>query len=253
MDDRKKLYALLSAPFPPEAIERTQGSVTGKGYDTAGVRAQYLINRLNEVLGVGCFRIHRTVSVKQSTSPKGRTIYEAIVDMTLEIGCWENGQFVVIGEALADGGHTAFIECDAKKGATTNALKRACAQFGIGKAAWEGTLDDDNAPLDDRSDPTHATHPAPPVQHPAAAPPMPTRASNASGGRNRLTSKQLGAIFAAARKLGFEQAALRAQVKLLYGAMPEFLTSQQASELITSLNSGAIKPNGHDHSAEKAG
>ena len=87
------------------------------------------------------------------------------------------------------------------------------------------------------SHPTHATQPTQNV-----------RASNASV-RNRLTSKQLGAIFAAARKLGFEQGSLRAQVKMLYGAMPEFLTGQQASDLITSLNNGALTPNSHDHSA----
>ena len=36
-DERKKIYQLLSAPFPEEAIERTEGRVTGRGYNTTGL------------------------------------------------------------------------------------------------------------------------------------------------------------------------------------------------------------------------
>ena len=55
-EEKKKLYAALSAPFPEEAIERTDGKLTGKSYSTTGIKYQYVANRLNEVLGVGGWR-----------------------------------------------------------------------------------------------------------------------------------------------------------------------------------------------------
>ena len=45
---KKKLYQQLSQPFPEEAIERTDGRVTGKGYSTTGIKAQFIINRLRQ-------------------------------------------------------------------------------------------------------------------------------------------------------------------------------------------------------------
>ena len=94
-EDKKKIYASLAAPFPENAIQRTDGRVTGRGYDTAGIGYQFICNRLNEVLGVGGWRAHRTVTVKEVTTAKGRPAFEAICDLTLELGSWENGDFVV--------------------------------------------------------------------------------------------------------------------------------------------------------------
>ena len=49
-DERKKqIYAALSAPFPPEAIQRTDGRETGRGYSTSGISQQFIANRLNDV------------------------------------------------------------------------------------------------------------------------------------------------------------------------------------------------------------
>lgn len=279
-EERRKLYAALSAPFPEECIERTSGRETGKGYDTAGVRAQFLMNRINEVCGVGCYRIHRTITVRQTTSPKGRALFEAICDMTVELGHWENGEFVVFAEALADGGHTAFAEADAKKGSTTNALKRALACFGIGKAAWEGTLDDDNLPLPSSEVPAHVQTqlqhsrraPAPPTRTPhapqpetapsfvppgyVASPEAPVHRPEArpQAGRNRVSSKQIAAVWSIARKLGLEQSSLRGQVKTQFGTVLEFLSREQASQLIDALNRKvAANGNGHASAPEQAG
>ena len=66
-EEKKKLYAALSAPFPEHCIQRTEGRLTGRGYDTTGIGYQYIANRLNEVLGVGGWRAHRTVNVKEIT------------------------------------------------------------------------------------------------------------------------------------------------------------------------------------------
>jgi hypothetical protein len=241
-EEKRKIYAALAAPFPEDAIERTDGRVTGKGYSTTGLKYQYVANRLNEVLGIGGWRAHRTVNVKNVTTSKGRDAFEAICDITLELGEWVNGDFIVFAESLADGGHTAMSEADARKGAYTNAFKKAAAFFGCGKAAYEGTLDDDNVPADGGLE-----QPAggvtittlPPQRTVPATPPVPVQQPRpAVTSRNRLTSKQLAAIWAIGRKLGYEQQALRQMVKSKFNAQPEFLTRDQASALIGSMSNG---------------
>ncbi|WP_242370666.1 Rad52/Rad22 family DNA repair protein [Anaeromyxobacter sp. SG26] len=248
-DEKKKIYAALAAPFPENAIQRTEGRITGRGFDTTGIGYQFICNRLNEVLGVGGWRAHRTVTVKEITTAKGRPAFEAICDLTLELGSWENGEFVVFAESLADGGHTSMSEADARKGAFTNALKKAAAMFGCGRQAYEGTLDDDNVPQEVPADPPA---PLPPPPHPAVRP-APTMASvtpqrSPAPQRSRLTSKQLSAIWAIGRKLGYEQQALRQHIKTTFGVQPEFLSREQASQAIGALSAQA--GNGHDTSGE---
>src|SRR3954469_10974321 len=93
-DERRRIYASLAAPFSDSAIQRTSASVTGKGYDTTGIGYQHIVNRLNEVLGLGNWRTHREIEVKQITTAKGRLAYEAICDLVLELGQWDQeGKF----------------------------------------------------------------------------------------------------------------------------------------------------------------
>ncbi|WP_242334601.1 Rad52/Rad22 family DNA repair protein [Anaeromyxobacter sp. SG66] len=249
-EEKKKLYAALAAPFAEEAVERTDGRVTGKGYSTVGLKYQFVVNRMNEVLGLGGWRVHRTIRTKEITTAKGRPAYESVAEVTIELGEWIDGNFVAWADAVADGGHVSMSEPDSIKGSYTNAVKKCCAFFGVGRQAYEGTLDDDNVPQD--GDVAPVTHVAPPssapvAQRPASPPPppvvqtLPTRPS--APPRNRLTSKQLAAIWAIARKLGFEQQALRQMVKSKFNAQPEFLTRDQASALIGSLAQEA--GNGH--------
>jgi hypothetical protein len=244
-DEKKKLYAALAAPFPEQSIQRTEGRVTGRGYDTAGIGYQFICNRLNEVLGIGGWRAHRTVNVKTITTSKGRAAFEAICDLTLELGSWENGDFVVFAESLSDGGHTSTSEADARKGAYTNALKKAAAMFGCGRQAYEGTLDDDNVPPESGQDgfDAHPQTTRPPATSTSSAPQHVVRQDVApalpSTPRNRLTSKQLAAIWAIGRKLGYEQSALRKHIKTTFGVQPEFLTRDQASQAIGALSKQA--------------
>jgi len=249
-DEKKKIYQQLAAPFPEQAIQRTEGKLTGRGYDTSGIGYQFIANRLNEVLGVGGWRAHRTVNVKEIVRSNGRPAFEAICDITLELGEWVGGDFVVFAESLADGGHLASSEADARKGAYTNAFKKAAAFFGVGRQAYEGSLDDDNVPAEHVGDgftvstmPTQrvALTPAPVVQTQAPQQVRPPPAPS----RNRLTSKQLGAIQAISRKLGLDQAGLRAATKQRFNSQPEFLSRDQASQLISSMSAQA-NGNGHD-------
>lgn len=269
---RKKLYAALAAPFPENCVQRTEGRLTGKGYDTTGIAYQFVVNRLNEVLGVGGFRVHREVTVKEVKRSNGRPAFEAICDLTLELGVWVDGKFLTFAESLADGGHLSSSEADARKGAYTNAFKKAAAFHGVGKQAYEGTLDDDNVPEEPVV--VNATQPTRSTQELSPAVPVATHASIATvhqpapqgyvrtgaavdtrttpPERNRLSSKQLAAIWSIARKLGAEQAGFRAQVKGRFGVQLEFLSRQQASDLITSLNV-QLNGNGSGHHADEQG
>jgi hypothetical protein len=236
-DEKKKIYASLSAPFPEEAIERTNGSVTGRGYSTTGIKYQYVVNRLNEVLGLGGYRTEQIVTVRPATTQKGRAVFEATCEIRLQLGEWVDGTFVAFAEAHGTGGHTSTIEADARKGSFTNGLKKAAAMLGCGKQAYEGTIDDDNQPADDWE----------PSSSPPERPMAPSRPATIEGGafgdRNRLTSKQLAALWALARKLDIDKVAFRNRVKERFGCTVEFLDRQTASTLIGELS--AKLGNGH--------
>lgn len=206
------------------------------------------------------YRIHRTIEVRTITTAKGRTVYEGTADMSVELGEWVNGKFEVIAERLADGGHVSSSMIDAKKGAHTGALKRALAGLGIGKAAWEGKLDnapdDDNLPSDDIALPrTSKPPPAAPVhsqQQPTgyvsmgkAVDTRPQQTPN----RNRISSRQLAAVMAMSRKVGMEPSALRAKVKGQFGVQVEFVSREIASQIISSLQA-QLNANGSGHQAD---
>ncbi|MBZ0236377.1 MAG: RAD52 family DNA repair protein [Deltaproteobacteria bacterium] len=241
--DRKKIYAALAAPFPEEAIERTDGRVTGRGYDTTGVRTQFVIDRLNEVLGVGGFRAHRTMSVSTSTSAKGRPVFDALCEVRLELGEWRDGTFVVFAEALGDGGHSAVSEADARKGAFSNALKKCAAMFGAGRDAYRGVLDDDASPVPRETELRGQQSP----QLEAGGPP-----GNASPARDRVrvTSKQIQAIWSLVRRAGYEPGQFRLRVRERYGRQIEFLTRSEASEVIAAMTAGSAPSNGNARPVE---
>jgi hypothetical protein len=259
-EEKKKIYQQLAAPFPEEAIERTDGRITGRGYSTTGLKYQYVVNRMNEALGLGGWRVHRAIRTKAITTAKGRPAYESVAEVTIELGMWVDGQFVAWADAVADGGHVSGNEADSIKGSYTNAIKKCCALFGCGKAAYEGSIDDDSVPQDPSDNisltpqPVERPSPASAPQHQGQAPQQrvqqqatPPQAPPAPS-RNRLTSKQLGAIQAIARKLGYDPQGLRAFVKGQFGAQPEFLTRDQASKLISAMSAQA--GNGHAEQQE---
>jgi hypothetical protein len=247
-EEKKKIYAALSAPFPEEAIERTNGSVTGRGYSTTGIKYQFVVNRLNEVLGLGGYRTEQTVTVRPTTTQKGRAVFEATCEILLQLGEWIDGKFVVFAEAHGTGGHTSTIEADARKGAFTNGLKKAAAMHGCGKGAYEGTLDDDNEPAADWEPYSSAPPPAPPSQDRATPPARPVAVEGGFSDRNRLSSKQLAALWALARKLDVDKVAFRNRVKERFGCVVEFLDRQTASTLIGELS--AKLGNGHARHVE---
>ena len=142
MDDKaiREIYINLAAPFPEEAIQRTKGIVTKRGYDTTGIAYQFVVNRLNEVAGLqGWNYTYEIVKELEGSYQSGGQFY----DLTLEVSMWVGDPEIV---RKAPGGHRAASYADALKGALTNGLKKVAAMFGVGRQAYEGTLDDDNLP-----------------------------------------------------------------------------------------------------------
>lgn len=256
-DDKRNLYAALSAPFGEDAIERTDGRTTGRGYDTTGIKYQYVVNRLNEVLGLGCWRTEQTLKVRETTTSKGRAAFDATCDLTLQFGEWLDGKFLAWAEVFATGGHQSLNEADARKGAFTNGLKKAAGMTGCGKQAYEGTLDDDNVPVDETApaQPASQQKPQPaqpspkppaPAAPPRSAPPQPqSQQPQTSRNSQRLSEKQLGLMWTLARKLGYTQAAFREEVTSRFGMQPEALDPRIASGLIGQLSARAANGGSH--------
>jgi len=138
----QEIYEKLSAPMPEEAVEGSKGAVTGKGYDTSGYRYQYCVNRFNEVLSIlGWTFSYEEIDRLDGTDKSGRPRISVTMDCTIEI-C--EGM-----KRTCSGGHISNNYADARKGAITNAFKKTAALFGVGKAAYEGSIDDDNKPMTD--------------------------------------------------------------------------------------------------------
>ena len=139
-DPLDKIYRELSRPIPEEAIQRTKGSVTKKGYDTTGFGYQYLVNRFNEVLGIGNWNWRFKVMKEEKGEFRSGAVFYEVAGKS-EIRVTIGDKEIVHGEY---GGHRAGNYADALKGASTNAFKKAAAFFGVGKQAFEGSIDEDN-------------------------------------------------------------------------------------------------------------
>jgi len=158
---RGAIYALLREPFPEEAIERTytddrqvrgpDGRMrtargTRKGYDTTGIKYQAVADRLTEACGLGGWRTEPAYTMETRETGRGSKRWLVYVDLVLTLGSWDAGAWVPWAEARSSGGHEGASPGDARKGAFTNALKKAAAMFGCGREAYLGTLDDDHVP-----------------------------------------------------------------------------------------------------------
>ena len=257
-DDLRDIYRRLAEPFPDEAIERTRGAVTKRGYDTTGVRYQHVVNRLNEVLGVGGFRVQREFVVREKQTRSGFTMIEATCDLTMQLGQWVDGNFAPFAEAVGTGGHSSATEADAKKGAFTNGFKKTAAFFGVGRQAYEGTLDDDNVP------PVDADNEGPPPggrswppnggngRTARAAPASTAKENGRSNGNGRVTSAQLSKLRELVDQIGGEWPSFREHVREAHGVNVEYADKKLASELIDDLLATVRKHRGNGSQPARA-
>jgi hypothetical protein len=139
--DFKKLYEELSKPITGKnAVQRSTGTKTGKGYDTTGYGYQFIVNRFNEVLGLGGWNwsfeeVERAEGAYKSGTKFISITGKATITVSLPDGEISHSEY---------GGHQSSNLTDALKGASTNALKKTASFFGVGKDAFEGSIDEDN-------------------------------------------------------------------------------------------------------------
>jgi hypothetical protein len=138
----KKIYDKLIAAvdaLPKEAVESTKKEITRKGYDTTGYQYQFLVNVLNEVVEPCNWSFeYKVIKELQGAWGSGKPFFDVTVETKIDI----------LGtERTCVGGHKSESYADALKGAITNSLKKTLGLFGIGKKAYEGTIDDDYLPV----------------------------------------------------------------------------------------------------------
>lgn len=224
-DSWDKILAALAADLPEEAVERTKGGETGKGYDTTGYKYQYVINRFNDVLGLdGWGYTYRELDKVEYQTSKGKPRVAVTVETVIVLDPKIKDKELGKTTRVLVGGHDSNNYADALKGAITNSLKKTAAMFGNGKAAYEVTIDDDNTPEgNDRG----------------AAPGQTTaRRSTRPAGGPPASEKQIGMINALLSKGGWD----REKFKQKHGlSSMKDLTVGQASEFIDKIQAALEK------------
>ena len=126
--DLASLFAQLSAPLPLEAIETD----SSRGFALTGIKGAYVIERLNQVLGLcgtgWCFSIC------------SMEITDKFVLADIELQYRIDGEW---SKPIPSSGEQMIVRGrvgDAKKGAVTDAIKKAAGMLGVGNEAYKGLL-----------------------------------------------------------------------------------------------------------------
>ena len=211
---KSEIIEILKRPFAKELHKHREGR-NGKKLDY--VEVQNYVDRLNEAFTYEwSFELTRREIIGE----------QIVVEVKLTAaGLTKTG---LGGAAITRGedNKTVIALGDDIKIAEADGLKRACRLLGVGAELYASDQDD-AAGLISGPPPSIAT------QHragPHSLPPSPLPP------RERLTSAQLNAIKAIARKQGLEPADVRRDIKARYGIEVEYLTKRQASEVISALD-----------------
>lgn len=156
------LLPFLAAPIEDRYIETTPAT-KGKPYTSTGIRSvQVQIDRMNEVLGLGHWRVltryEDSGALCHATVVVGNDLAACSLDAT---GGLVVGDATVLAVRDGWGGHSRGSgRGDLYKGSETNALKRVLARFGPGAGVYRLDFDDD---VNRSNDPRVAARPEPPV------------------------------------------------------------------------------------------
>lgn len=134
------VYKELKRDFPKEAaMTSTVNGFTAKGY-----RSSYIIDRLNDVCGLGGWTLTSEIIEKNSyPSPKKGTVgFHVTLYVTITLIC-DDGKEIKRSQF---GNHVSYSSMDAFKGALTNGLKKCASMFGVGLKAYNFTQIDDDVP-----------------------------------------------------------------------------------------------------------
>lgn len=126
----REIYAQLSKKFPDEAITKDNS----RGFDLTSVKAQYVVERMNEVLGITGW----SMAGDFSRDEKG-VLYTGILCITIgeEKYHYEAVGFSAIKKNLGD----------SYKSARTDALSKAASWLGVANEVFKGNGNRDSLPI----------------------------------------------------------------------------------------------------------
>jgi hypothetical protein len=205
---------LLERPFPADRVKTRKG-----GYGQGGctyIEGHEIVRRLNEAFdGAWSFQVAEYRIEAREVIVLARVIADGVEKMAF------GGAAITMGR---DSGEAVAV-ADDLKAAATDALKKAASLLGVGLylhvEAEQPVVP--QAPAEAAKDAQAADQAAQPAQ----AAPHP--------GNERLTQKQLQAIWSMGRKLGMGADAVRQRAVELFGDGPEQLDRADASAFITKL------------------
>lgn len=131
--------ALLKAPLPEKALKPHPTKKNSEGTPMTTIKPQYVIDRLNEVFGVGGWQfktreVHHEKNIRTTAALKERIEFTTAAHSSLIVE-----QYGIHLECIA--GNTNDDLGDAFKGAGTDALTKMASYLGIGADIWRGTQD----------------------------------------------------------------------------------------------------------------
>lgn len=137
MEEKKEskkldLYELLSKPIPKEVLF----SYEEDGKTFTGYKAQYAIDLLNKVVGLGNWRTEENIR-KEETLKKGFIVAMDLVLTILRDD--KTNPIIITGHSAA---YARRVE-NAYKAAKTSAFKQACRYLGIGRELYYQQIEDD--------------------------------------------------------------------------------------------------------------
>lgn len=208
---------VLEAPFPASIVKNRKGAHGEVFY----VEAPHYIRRLNEAFdGIWSWKllshqIDGTEVVVHGALEAGGLVRHAFGGANVTINK-STGEVVSLGDDL--------------KAAATDALKKACSLLGIGLDLYAPVAE---APQSSVSTPQSFRSPQP-QRHTSMT--STERGDVAPIDRNRLTAKQLRAIYAIGHSQGLSDPELKHRSRESFGVLPEFLSRKDASAFIEALN-----------------
>ena len=216
--------AVLERPFPAGSIRSRKGAF---GRQLHYVEGLYYIRRLNEAFDGGwSWQV---------------LLHEVHGNEVVVLGALEAAgirKFAFGGSTVTTHATTgeALSLADDLKAAATDALKKACSLFGVGLELYEEA--EATSPRPRPSAPPLTTQRVRPSSTASAPEPRAARAEpppEDEPERQRLTVRQLRALYAIGHGKGMTDRALKGLAVERFGAAPEFLTRDQASRLIDEL------------------
>jgi hypothetical protein len=207
----------LEQPFPDSLIRSRKGPF---GQTFSYVEGSAYVARLNEALeGQWSFEVleHQlrdNEAIVLARLTVGDIVKTAFGSSTITIS--RDGEVVSIGDDL--------------KAAATDALKKAASLLGVGLHLYSS-----DQPREQAASGRHTAAGNGANGH---------RPGNGNGqnGGNRLTQKQLSAIWSMGRNLGENADQIRQRTRDAFGVEPEYLSKQDASAFITELGQALSGP-----------